>query len=47
MECFNLVVALGLEPRMSEPKSEVLPLHHATIYRSPYGNRTRVFTVKG
>lgn len=27
-----LVVSPGLEPRTSEPKSDVLPLHHETLY---------------
>ena len=26
------VTPLGLEPRMSEPKSEVLPLHHGVMW---------------
>lgn len=27
----SLVIPSGLEPEMSEPKSDVLPLHHGTI----------------
>ena len=27
------VVLPGLEPRLSEPKSDVLPLHHRTIFK--------------
>ena len=29
--CFRIVVLLGFEPGLTEPKSDVLPLHHRTI----------------
>ena len=32
----SLVIPSGLEPEMSEPKSDVLPLHHGTILQK-YG----------
>ena len=32
-----LVVPLGLEPRLTEPKSAVLPLHNGTIFVLPTG----------
>ena len=32
----SLVIPSGLEPEMSEPKSDVLPLHHGTIFQK-YG----------
>lgn len=30
----SLVIPSGLEPEMSEPKSDVLPLHHGTILQN-------------
>ena len=29
---FCIVVSLGFEPRLAEPESAVLPLHHETIF---------------
>ena len=34
-----LVVPLGLEPRMTVPKTVVLPLHHGTIKNNPLNSR--------
>lgn len=33
------IVALGFEPRLDEPKSSVLPLHHATIMQEKIKNQ--------
>ena len=33
----NVVVLLGLEPRIEESKSSVLPLHYETLFVAPLG----------
>lgn len=40
---FRIVVPLGFEPRLTEPKPAVLPLHNGTIILSFDGANVKLF----